>query len=138
MKVLKFGGTSVANYINIEQVCSIIFSQNKNNVVVVSALGGVTNLLVKALHQAANGDENFSKTLQKIEKCHLEPIRAGIPAEKQSIAISYVKSELNYLETILDGVSILKEITPKTTAKVTSFGELLSSTIIYEILIPLN
>ncbi len=134
MKVLKFGGTSVANYINIEQVCSIIFSQNKNNVVVVSALGGVTNLLVKALHQAANGDENFSKTLQKIEKCHLEPIRAGIPAEKQSIAISYVKSELNYLETILDGVSILKEITPKTTAKVTSFGELLSSTIIYEIL----
>ena len=134
MKVLKFGGTSVANYINIEQVCSIIFSQNKNNVVVVSALGGVTNLLVKALHQAANGDENFSKTLQKIEKCHLEPIRAGIPAEKQSIAISYVKSELNYLETILDGVSILKEITPKTSAKVTSFGELLSSTIIYEIL----
>ena len=99
-----------------------------------SALGGVTDLLLEALEQAANGDSNFSKTLKKIEERHLEPIRASIPAEKQSSVISFVKAELNHLETILDGVSMLREITPKTTAKVTSFGELLSSTIIHEIL----
>ena len=134
MKILKFGGTSVANSINIEQVCSILSSQNETNVVVVSALGGVTDLLLEALEQAANGDSNFSKTLKKIEERHLEPIRASIPGEKQSSVISFVKAELNHLETILDGVSMLREITPKTTAKVTSFGELLSSTIIHEIL----
>ena len=134
MKILKFGGTSVANSVNMAVVCSILSSENETNVVVVSALGGVTDLLLEALEQAANGDSNFSKTLKKIEERHLEPIRASIPAEKQSSVISFVKAELNHLETILDGVSMLREITPKTTAKVTSFGELLSSTIIHEIL----
>jgi aspartokinase/homoserine dehydrogenase 1 len=133
MKILKFGGTSVANSKNIAQVASIVSNVNEKNVVVVSALGGVTDLLLEALDIAASGDSNFIDTLKKIEERHLEPIRASIPAQSQSSSISFLKSELNHLETILEGVMMLKETTPRTIAKVSSYGEVLSSNIINEI-----
>ena len=133
MKILKFGGTSVANSKNIAQVASIVSNINEKNVVVVSALGGVTDLLIEALCIAASGDSNFVDTLKKIEERHLEPIRASIPAQSQSSSISFLKSELNHLETILEGVMMLKETTPRTIAKVSSYGEILSSNIINEI-----
>ncbi|MDA8698853.1 bifunctional aspartate kinase/homoserine dehydrogenase I [Flavobacteriaceae bacterium] len=133
MKILKFGGTSVANSKNIAQVASIVSNVNEKNVVVVSALGGVTDLLLEALYIAASGDSNFVDTLKKIEERHLEPIRASIPAQSQSSSISFLKSELNHLETILEGVMMLKETTPRTIAKVSSYGEILSSNIINEI-----
>ena len=133
MKILKFGGTSVANSKNIAQVASIVSNVNEKNVVVVSALGGVTDLLLEALYIAASGDSNFVDTLKKIEERHLEPIRASIPAQSQSSSISFLKSELNRLETILEGVMMLKETTPRTIAKVSSYGEILSSNIINEI-----
>ena len=133
MKILKFGGTSVANSKNIAQVASIVSNVNEKNVVVVSALGGVTDLLLEALYIAASGDSNFVDTLKKIEERHLEPIRASIPAQSQSSSISFLKSELNHLETILEGVMMVKETTPRTIAKVSSYGEILSSNIINEI-----
>ena len=133
MKILKFGGTSVANSKNIAQVASIVSNVNEKNVVVVSALGGVTDLLLEALYIAASGDSNFVDTLKKIEERHLEPIRASIPAQSQSSLISFLKSELNHLETILEGVMMLKETTPRTIAKISSYGEILSSNIINEI-----
>jgi len=133
MKILKFGGTSVANSKNIAQVASIVSNVNEKNVVVVSALGGVTDLLLEALDIAVSGDSNFVDTLKKIEERHLEPIRASIPAQSQSSSISFLKSELNHLETILEGVMMLKETTPRTIAKVSSYGEILSSNIINEI-----
>ena len=133
MKILKFGGTSVANSKNIAQVASIVSNVNEKNVVVVSALSGVTDLLLEALYIAASGDSNFVDTLKKIEERHLEPIRASIPAQSQSSSISFLKSELNHLETILEGVMMLKETTPRTIAKVSSYGEILSSNIINEI-----
>ncbi|MDA8640263.1 bifunctional aspartate kinase/homoserine dehydrogenase I [Flavobacteriaceae bacterium] len=133
MKILKFGGTSVANSKNIAQVASIVSNVNEKNVVVVSALGGVTDLLLEALYIAASGDSKFVDTLKKIEERHLEPIRASIPAQSQSSSISFLKSELNHLETILEGVMMLKETTPRTIAKVSSYGEILSSNIINEI-----
>ena len=133
MKVLKFGGTSVANSKNIDQVSAIVASQDKNNVVVVSALGGITDLLMSALQIATKGESSFTQTLKEIEERHLEPIRAGVPPEKQSGVISFVKAELNRLETILEGIMMLKEVTSKATATITSYGERLSSTIIFEI-----
>lgn len=133
MKVLKFGGTSVANSKNIDQVSAIVASQDNNNVVVVSALGGITDLLMSALQIAAKGESSFTQTLKEIEERHLEPIRASVPSEKQSGVISFVKAELNCLETILEGVMMLKEVTTKATATITSYGERLSSTIIFEI-----
>ncbi|MGB1971069.1 MAG: bifunctional aspartate kinase/homoserine dehydrogenase I [Flavobacteriaceae bacterium] len=129
MKVLKFGGTSVANSSSLKHVISIVKEQAQCTVVV-SALGGVTDLLLEAMHQAANSDEKYKSVLATLEERHLEPIKAFIPLNKQSSLISFIKVEINKLETLLDGVAMLQEITPKTIDKISSFGEILSSKII--------
>ncbi|MGB2245262.1 MAG: bifunctional aspartate kinase/homoserine dehydrogenase I [Flavobacteriaceae bacterium] len=129
MKVLKFGGTSVANSSSLKHVLSIVKEQAQCTVVV-SALGGVTDLLLEAMHQAANSDEKYKSVLATLEERHLEPIKAFIPLNKQSSLISFIKVEINKLETLLDGVAMLQEITPKTIDKISSFGEILSSKLI--------
>ena len=133
MKILKFGGTSVANSKNLDLVSDIVASEKETSVIVVSALGGITDLLILALNKAAKGENNFTQILEEIEQRHLEPIRSSIPSTKQSGIISFLKSELNRLETILEGVMMLREVTSKATAKVSGYGERLSSTIIFEI-----
>ena len=129
MKVLKFGGTSVANSSSIKNVLSIV-QQEDQCTVVVSALGGVTDLLVNAMNKAAQNDNGFSAVFKQLEERHLEIIKGFIPTKSQSSLISFVKVELNRLETLLEGVAMLQEITPKAADKVASFGEHLSSTII--------
>jgi len=114
-------------------VSDIVASEKETSVIVVSALGGITDLLILALNKAAEGENNFTQILEEIEQRHLEPIRSSIPSTKQSGIISFLKSELNRLETILEGVMMLREVTSKATAKVSGYGERLSSTIIFEI-----
>ena len=134
MKVLKFGGTSVANTQNINRVLSIVKKEDKCTVVV-SALGGITDRLLQAMEQAAQTDEAYKEVLVELEESHLEVIRGNIPANKQSGLISFVKVQLNLLETILDGIYMLQEITHKATDKVASFGETLSSHLIEAIFV---
>ena len=129
MKVFKFGGTSVANAENINKVVAILQKEKGTKVVVVSALGGITDLLVESMHWAASGKPEYLNHLSTIEERHLSVIKSCIPATQQSGIISFVKTELNHLETLLEGIHMLREITPKATAKISSFGELLSSTI---------
>ena len=74
MKVLKFGGTSVANSKSLSKVIEILKSQSEPIVVVVSALGGITDLLLGMLQLALERKENFKDNLDEIEKRHLEPI----------------------------------------------------------------
>ncbi len=132
MKVLKFGGTSVANQDNIRKVKNIVSEESKNGkvVVIVSALGGVTDLLLNAAHKASNQDENYKKTLSEIEKRHIETVKALIPVASQSKILSAVKRDLNSLETLLEGAFLIGEITPRLSDKIVSYGELLSSYII--------
>ncbi len=132
MKVLKFGGTSVATSSSLEKVLTIV-KQQEECTVVVSALGGVTNLLVKAMNEAAQSNKSYTEIFQLLEERHISIIKSFIPANKQSGLISFLKVEINQLETLLDGIYMLQEITPKASDKVTSFGELLSSKIIGEI-----
>ena len=129
MKVLKFGGTSVANSNSIANVMSIV-QKEEQCTVVVSALGGVTDLLLQAMEQAAQNDETYRTVFPLLEERHLEIIKGFIPAKSQSSLISFVKVQLNRLETLLEGVAMLQEITPKAADKVASFGEHLSSNII--------
>ena len=133
MKVLKFGGTSVANSKSLNKVLEIIKNQNDSIVVVVSALAGVTDLLMEMLSLAESRKDNFKSNLSKIEKLHLEPIKRCIPIQNQSATISYLKKHLNELESRLDAIFILEEVTKKNNASVASYGEILSSNIIHEI-----
>jgi len=136
MKVLKFGGSSVASSENIQKVITIISdnSQIDSVAVIVSALGGITDLLLEAGDLACKNDENYINHFKTIEKKHLQIIRELIPISNQSGVISQVKNKLNSLENILEGVFLINELSPKTSDKIVSFGELLSSYIISEAL----
>ena len=135
MKVLKFGGTSVANAASLEKVFEIIRNNSTEPiVVVVSALGGVTDILVDMLKQAVNGENDFKDQIEVLQNRHLEPIKYFVPVAKQSESISFVRSELNKLESLLESVAQLQEETERIYSKVTSFGELLSSQLIQVLL----
>ncbi|MGB5664560.1 bifunctional aspartate kinase/homoserine dehydrogenase I [Eudoraea sp.] len=136
MKILKFGGTSVANAQHIKQVQNIVKNLDENNiVVVVSALGGITDLLLKTVDLASNQDESYKDSLREIEDRHIKTIKELIPIQLQSAILSKVKSELNTLETLAEGAFLIAEKTPQLTDKIVSFGELLSSFIISEFFI---
>ena len=131
MKVIKFGGTSVATSKSLKNVFSIIENEKDNTIVVVSALGGITDLLHDFISSKGNSSVDY---LKEIEERHLEIIHGLSKVENQSSLLSFLKQQLNELETILEAVSTIDEITKKTISKVLSFGEILSSKIIFELL----
>lgn len=132
MKLLKFGGTSVANAPNIQRVKSIVANNQEQQVIVVSAFGGVTDLLLNALELAASGDVSYREVIAQIEARHFDAIKTLFPVTAQSGIISKVKSDLNELETLLEGAFLIGETTTRLSDKVVSYGELLSSYIISE------
>lgn len=140
MNVLKFGGSSVANASNIHQVIQIIktASQDSNLFIVVSAMGGVTDLLLKAGQEASINDEAYKKTLSEIESKHMDAVKELIPVANQSRIISKIKADINRLESLCEGIFLLKELSPKTEAILSGFGELLSSFLIAETAIVQN
>ena len=131
MKVLKFGGTSVADSKSISKVITILESYDDNIIIVVSAFSGITNLLQKCLHLKGKSTEDIIK---EIEKRHLEVIENLSSLNAQSSLKSFLKEKLNELEDIFDAISTIDEVTQKTISKVLTLGEILSSNIIFEIL----
>ena len=133
MKILKFGGTSVANDENIKKVKSIVKKTATTKVgIVVSAFGGVTDLLLNGLQLASAQNLDYKNKLNEIEERHFKVIKNLFPIKAQSGILSNVKSELNNLETLLEGAFLIGEITPRLSDKVVSYGELLSAFIISE------
>lgn len=132
MQVLKFGGTSVANAENISKVVSIVKEATKKekSVVVVSALGGVTDLLLGAAALAAEGNETYKEKLATIEQRHIETVKQLIPVVQQSRLLSLVKKSCNEIEDICNGVFLLRELTARSKDRISSYGEWLSSQII--------
>lgn len=132
MQVLKFGGSSVANADNINKVVAIVQNalQRDKTVVVVSALGGVTDSLLKAGAMAAAADEAYKDVLGLIEHRHLEAVKALVPVAKQSSVLSWVKQRCNEIEDICNGVFLLGELSGRTRDRIVSFGELISSQIV--------
>lgn len=132
MKVLKFGGSSVANSENIKKVLAIIAkeSEQQNLAVVVSAFGKTTNSLIKGANLAAAKDSTYMNVLEEIKQHHLQVIEQLISQENKKEIINYVNDLFKHLATIYEGCFLLQELTPKTLANVSSFGELLSSYII--------
>jgi len=132
MRVLKFGGTSVANAENINKVVTIL--QNRLNterlIVVVSALGGTTDALLNSIILASEANDEYKQQLKKIETRHLELTKQLIPVAQQSRVLSMVKQHCNEIEDICNGVFLLQEVTSRTKDRIMSYGELLSSQII--------
>ena len=139
MKVLKFGGSSVKNAENINKVAAILQQEKYHHaIVVVSALGGVTDLLIQTGTFASKGNEAYKETLTQLEKRHLETTKALLPVTAQSSWLSKINQQFNELEDICEGVFRLGELSKRTQDKIISFGELLSSTIISTFLLSKN
>jgi aspartokinase/homoserine dehydrogenase 1 len=132
MQVLKFGGSSVANSANINKVIEIVQSavQKDTTVLVVSALGGITDLLLQTGELASRGDETYKGLLKEMENRHLDTVRELLPIQQQSATLSLVKQQFNELDGICDGVFLLGELSLRTMDRIVSYGELLSSMII--------
>jgi len=135
MKVLKFGGTSVGSVSSIQTLLSILKDEVKNDekpVVVLSAMGGVTNLLSAMAEDAANGKE-FTAGLAELEKRHFDTVKALLDVQNQNPALTRLKIHFNQLEELLQGVLTLRELTPKTRDQVLAFGERCSTLMVSKV-----
>jgi len=132
MKVLKFGGTSVGSAENIQKVKEILMGQDDDVIVVVSALGGITDKILSAAKMAAIGTGYFQAELTEINTRHYQTIEKLFVTEKQAEVKVKTTILLEELERIIQGVSLIGELTPKTLDKIGGFGERLSSLIISE------
>ena len=134
MKVLKFGGTSVGSAENINKVIKIVRNSSKedNVAVVVSAVGGITDKLLDAADKAVDKDGSYKDAFEQIKRIHIEIVDKLISGESHSIVSEIINGRLSSLERLLDGIYLINELSPKTTDKLLSFGEHMSSLIISE------
>ena len=134
MRVFKFGGSSVGTPERIRDIVSWFpeaVEKENCQAVIFSAFQGVTDLLISMAERAGNGDDSYTTDLGTMEARHIETVRALLTTSEQSQAIAGVKFMLNDLEDILQGVFLVKELTPRSLDFITSFGERLSNYIIH-------
>jgi aspartokinase/homoserine dehydrogenase 1 len=130
MRVLKFGGTSVGSIENIQKVITIVGKQAKQHriAVVVSAVGGVTDLLIKAGHLAAQKEERYLTLFEVIKEKHLTFAKAL--THENPLIMAEITSLMIDLKALLQGIFLIHELSPKTLDKLTAFGELTSACIL--------
>ena len=129
MKILKFGGTSVGSENNIRKIKEIVFSQDDNVIVIVSALGGLTDQLLSIAKAAASGANPINE-LSLIWSRHEEMANGLFTDKNKDTALVPVKALFDELEKIVQGVRLTGELTAKTLDKVLGFGERMSSVLI--------
>ncbi|MBQ2301606.1 MAG: bifunctional aspartate kinase/homoserine dehydrogenase I [Bacteroidaceae bacterium] len=131
MKVMKFGGTSVGSAESILRVKSIVEKQTEPVIVVVSALGGITDKLIRTSQMAVEGDALYQKSFDEIKQRHDEMIDAVIPTgEKRNELQTKVDGLLEELRSIYQGVYLIRDLSPKTQAAIVSYGERISCQIV--------
>ena len=131
MKVLKFGGTSVGSVDSIHQIQHIISQQTDDCIVVVSALGGITDLLLKAAHMALDTNEEYMAIYQQIRQRHIDMVNTLIDnTTVRQMLLHELEGILDELRSILFGVHLVCDLSPKTEAAIVSYGERMSSRII--------
>ncbi len=132
MKVLKFGGTSVANAENIRKVAAIVqtAAANEDCVVVLSAMQGVTDTLIEAGRLAELGDDGFIEIIKDAGGRHFAAIKELFPDVPHHSLKEFIEIALKELENLYEGVFLLRELSPRTLDSILSFGELVSTKIL--------
>ena len=130
MKVLKFGGSSVGSVKSILNIKRIAENCNQPIVVVVSALGGVTDRLIALGKSAASGDADYLNEVNSIVLRHVEMMEQVIPEERRPALEAQLDTLFDDLRSILHGVFLIQDLTPKTADAIVAFGERLSSLIV--------
>lgn len=131
MKVLKFGGTSVGSVNSMLSVKRIVEGVDDKVIVVVSALGGITDKLICTSKMAASGDDSYEKEMKEIVNRHIEMVYTVIPAGRgRELLLDLVNELLSELKDIFQGIYLIRDLSPKTSATIVSYGERLSSIIV--------
>lgn len=135
MKVMKFGGTSVGEPDSLQRVKKIIEKEREPVIVIVSALGGVTDRLLLAANFALNGNPGYKTLIEEIILRHEELIEKMIssPDDKEELKLK-TGHLFEELRNILQGVFLIGDLSQKTSDKIVSYGERLSSLIISKII----
>jgi len=134
MKVLKFGGTSVGTVESLKHVKRIVESCEESVIVVVSALGGITDQLINTAQLASKGDKTHLDSFAKIVERHQTVIDNMVPVERLTEVKQIVEPLLEELGNIYKGVSLIGDLSDRTLDIIVSYGERLSSVIISRII----
>ncbi|MEE1223611.1 MAG: bifunctional aspartate kinase/homoserine dehydrogenase I [Bacteroidaceae bacterium] len=133
MKVLKFGGTSVGTPQSMRSVKQIVeqAAQEEDVIVVVSALGGITDKLLRTADMALNGDSAYKRSLAEIIERHEQMVQEIIPQRSRRETLWAVVSQLlEELRSIYQGVFLIRDLSDRTLAGIVSYGERISSRIV--------
>lgn len=130
MKVLKFGGTSVGSAENIIRVKNIVESIQEPVVVVVSAMGGVTDKLIQMSSLAESGNNDYKNTLDELILIHYDTIETLFEGSEVEEVKQLINEDIEELKSIIKGVYLLKELSRKSNESISGIGERLSSKII--------
>ncbi len=130
MHVLKFGGTSVGSIASIKNVKQIVESRQEPVIVVVSALGGITDRLILTANKAAASDETYMEEFRFIRQRHLDVVNGLLDGEDLTAVKIFINEILEELCNIYRGIFLIRELSPKTLCTVVSYGERISSRII--------
>ena len=131
MKVLKFGGTSVGSVESILNLKKIVEGQQEPVVVVVSALGGITDKLINTSKLAVAGDATYLTSYEEMVERHHQMINAIITdTKKKDTLLATVDDLLGQLKSIYQGVFLIGDLSEKTSNVIVSYGERISSNIV--------
>jgi len=131
MKVMKFGGTSVGSVESILSLKKIVEAEQEQVIVVVSALGGITDRLIATSQLALNGDEAWKDEFDAMQKRHHDMVDAIITdKQKRTTLLATLDDLFEQLRSIYYGVFLIHDLSQKTQATIVSYGERLSSHIV--------
>lgn len=130
MKVLKFGGTSVGTVESLRNVKSIVDGLEEPAVVVVSALGGLTDRLIATARKAAEADDSYRDDMAAITDRHHAIVEGVVAPEARAVCLETIDPLLDQLGRLYDGVRLIGDLPAKTLDQIVSFGERISSHIV--------
>lgn len=134
LKVLKFGGTSVGTIASLRNVKTIVEGLDQPAIIVVSALGGLTDRLIATAESSASGSNLYSEEMVAIRKRHFDIIEELIPTERRKQVLETISELLDNLENLYKGLSLIRMLPEQTLAEIVSFGERMSSVIVANML----
>ncbi|MDE6811730.1 MAG: aspartate kinase, partial [Muribaculaceae bacterium] len=134
MKVLKFGGTSVGTSESLHNVKKIVESLNDDAVVVVSALGGLTDRLIATARKASEGDSSYTEDFEAMASRHYDIINNVVDSDMIAETRNRIEPLLLELKQLYDGLSLIADLPDRTLARIVSLGERMSSIIVTDMI----
>ncbi|MBZ5543890.1 MAG: aspartate kinase [Acidobacteriia bacterium] len=135
--VMKFGGSSVGNTERMKCVGALVDEHAKQAevVVVVSAMGGVTDMLIRAANEASKGDrEHWKGARQELARRHRAVADQLLTPAEQAAVLPRLAEQLTNFENLCSGFTLVREVTPRAMDTLSSLGEVMSATLLAAIL----